>query len=73
VAPGLQLGINQFVVHRDLKTPAVGWEQGKRFDLRLKLFDQLIRQADGPVSVVSNGAVGNRNVEQHVYTSNVPY
>ena len=70
---GLQLGIEQFVVHRHLKTPPVGWIQGQRFDLGFKSFNEFIRQADGPVSVVSNSAVGNRYVEQHVYTSNAPY
>ena len=73
MAPGLQLGIDQFVVHRHLETSPIGWVQGQRFDLWLIGFHQLICQADGPVGVVSNGAVRNRNVEQHVCTSNAPY
>jgi len=62
VSPGLQLGIDQFLVHSDLKTPSIGWEQGKRFDLGLKLIDQLDCQANGPVSVVSNSAIRDGNV-----------
>jgi hypothetical protein len=47
------------VVDRHLKAPAVGRQQGDRFDLRLERLKQFGRQTDGPTGVVSNRAVFN--------------
>lgn len=59
MAVGLQLGIDQFVIHRDLKAPPIRGHQGDRLDLRLKLLEQIGCQTDSPVGVVSNYAIDN--------------
>ena len=46
---GLQLGVNQISIHRDLEAAAIRWHQGDGFDLELILLDQLSHQTDGPI------------------------
>jgi len=41
--------------------------QGERFDLGFILLEQLSRQTGGPVGVVSDGAVHDLNLHQHIY------
>ena len=53
------------IVHADLEASAVGRLQRQGFDFRLELFEQVGRQTDSPVGVVSNGAVNNLDFLEH--------
>ena len=61
MAPRLQLGIHQAPVHRHLKTATIRGDEGERGDLELVRLQQVGRQTDGPVRVVSNRAVLDGN------------
>jgi hypothetical protein len=67
---GRQLGIQQLPIHRELKAPAIRWHQGDRFDIRLKLLEQLGCQTDSTIGVVSNRTINQVNLHQHNSTSN---
>jgi hypothetical protein len=60
---GLELGIDQFTVHADLEAAAVRWNDGDALDQRLKLPEQIVRQAHGPPGVMSDRAVNNLDFE----------
>ena len=62
VTAGLELGVDQLVSNRDLEPAAVRRDQGQAPDIILELFQQFIRQAHGPVGVVSYGAVDDLDV-----------
>jgi hypothetical protein len=53
----LQLGVNGSVIDGDFETPTIGRHQNERIDLHLKFFQQLGRQTDGTIGIMSNGAV----------------
>jgi hypothetical protein len=57
MSPGLQLGVDQLAINFDFETPAIRRDQRNFSDFGLKLFDQISRQTDGAVGVVSNLAV----------------
>jgi hypothetical protein len=59
VPAGLEFGVYQFIVDGDLVPPAVGWDQGDRFNFRLEALEQVTGQAHGPVGVVSDRTVSN--------------
>jgi len=59
VAVGLQLGIKQPAIGAHLEAPPLGGRQAERFDLRLKLFEQLDRQTGGAIGVMSDSAVND--------------
>ncbi len=54
---GCELGIYKRVVHRNLKAPSVRRKQGKAFDLRFEVLQQLIGQANGPVGKMSDHTI----------------
>lgn len=57
MAVGLQLGIKQPAVGAHLEATSFRGHQGERFDLGLKLFEQLDRQTGGAIGVVSDSTV----------------
>ena len=59
---GLQLGIDQAVIHCDLELTSVRGNQGQVSDLVLEILEQVGRQAHGPVGVVSYSAVDDFDV-----------
>lgn len=59
MATGCKFGIDQFVIDADLIAPAIGRDEADGFDLRLKIVEQLIGQAHGPIGVVSDRAVND--------------
>jgi len=65
VTVGLELGVDQLVSNRDLEPASVRRDQGQVPDIILELFQQFIRQAHGPVGVVSYGAVDDLDVFKH--------
>ena len=62
VTVALELGIDQLVSDRDLESAPVRGDQGQVSDIILELFEQFIRQAHGPVGVVSYSAVDDFDV-----------
>ena len=56
---GIQLGEDEFAIYADLKTATAGGDQRDGLDLRFKTLQQFSCQANGPVSIASNGAVNN--------------
>jgi hypothetical protein len=72
VAVGLQLGIQQLPVDADLEAAPIGGDDRQRFDLRLESFEQFYRQTGGAPGVVSNGAVFQLDLQQHVRFSQNP-
>ncbi len=63
MALGLELGINQLPVHADLEAAPVRGNERDAFDQVLELLEQIIRQAHGPVGVMSDRTVNNLNFE----------
>jgi hypothetical protein len=59
----LQFGIYKLPVHADLEAASIRWDQRYGFDQVLELLEQVICQANGPVSVVSDSAVNDLNLE----------
>jgi hypothetical protein len=53
------------VVHNDFVAPTVRGDERERFDLGFEFFEQFGRQANGPVGIVSNRAVGNLDINRH--------
>ena len=71
VPSGCHFGVQNFTVHQHLKPPAVAGKQGDGLNLFLKVVQQLGRQTGGTGSVVSIGAVGDRDGE-HENDYNMP-
>ena len=57
MAPCLEFGVDQLVVYADLKPASLGGNESHALDLWFEILEQIIYQAHGPVSVVSNCAV----------------
>ena len=68
MAFGLELGIDQRSIHTDLEAAPVRRNDRHRFNDMLKLLEQILFQAHGPVGVVSNRAVDDLDFE-HFCTS----
>ncbi len=64
----LEFGVDQFSIDLDLVPAPLGWDEGQVLDLMLVFLQQIVRQADRPVSVVSDSAVGDRDF-QHIFCS----
>ena len=65
VAAGLQLGIEQFAIDAELEAPAIRRHQADLLDLLFESFQQFGHQTDGPVGVMSDGAILKRDFKQH--------
>ncbi len=63
MALGLELGIDELPIHGHFEAPSLGGDERDILDQVLKLLKQLTCQADGPVGVVSNGAVNDLDLE----------
>jgi hypothetical protein len=57
VDAGLFLGVHELVVDLDLEDTALGGHDRKVVDVELELFEDLVRQTDGPRCVPSLSAV----------------
>ena len=62
MATGLDLGVNQCIVDNHLEHASMGWDQGEAFDLGFEIIEQIIYQAYSPVGIVSDSAVGDRDL-----------
>jgi hypothetical protein len=62
VATGLDLGVNQCIVDDHLEHASMRWDQGEAFDLGFEIIEQVICQAYSPVGIVSDSAVGDRDL-----------
>lgn len=60
---GLKFGIDQLAIYAHLEPASIRRSESDRFDQVLELFKELIRQAHGPVSIVSDGAVNNLDLQ----------
>jgi hypothetical protein len=60
---GFQLGVGKLSIYGDLEPPAIGRSECKCVDHVLELFEQVTCQAHGPVSVVSDCAVDDLDLE----------
>jgi hypothetical protein len=69
MAARLQFGIDQLLIHRDLKPPPAGGDQRERFDLRLKIVQQLNCQTGSPFGVVSDRTILNADLHRHSLSS----
>jgi hypothetical protein len=65
VAAGAQFGVEGFAIGHDLEATAVGGDEGELFDFWFVGLQQFGRQTGGALGVVSDGAVGDFDVEQH--------
>lgn len=66
VAFRLQLGIDQLPVHTDLEPASVRGNECHRFDHVLEILEQIIRQAHGSTSVMSDRTVNNLDLKHEV-------
>jgi len=57
MAVSFELRINQTIVHADLELAAVRRDQGDALYIGFEALEQFIRQAHGPVGVMSNSAI----------------
>ncbi len=53
----LKFGVDQGIVHNDLKLAAIGRNQGNALNLWLDAVEYFVCQAHGPISVVSDLAI----------------
>jgi len=60
---GLQFGKDQVPVHADLEPASVRGNERHRFDHMLVILQQVLRQAHGPVGVMSNCAVDDFDLQ----------
>jgi hypothetical protein len=65
---GLKFGIDQRSVHTDLEAASIRGNEGERFNQMLKLPEQVLFQAHGPVGVVSNRTVDDFDFK-HTHSS----
>ena len=57
MTPRLEFGIDQLVVHTDLKPASLGGNKSQTLDFWFEILEQVICQAHGPVGVMSDCAV----------------
>ena len=69
MAHGLEFGIDQLIVHTDLELASVRGDQGQALDIVLEFLEQVVCQAHGPVSIMSNSAVDDFDVYHGVVLS----
>jgi len=62
VTVGLEFGIDQAVVYFDFELASVRGDQGQALKVVLEVLKQVVRQAHGPVGVVSYSAVDDFDV-----------
>ena len=60
--PGLKFGIDQLFIHGHLVSASLRGDQGEALDLRFESLEQVICQAHGPVSIVSDSAIDDRDL-----------
>jgi hypothetical protein len=58
---GLELGINELIIHADLVSASLRWDEHDTLNILLKGLEQFICQANGPVSVMSDCAINDGN------------
>ena len=68
---GLEFGVDQRVVYLDLEPATVRRDQGQVPDIVFELFEQFIRQAHGPVGIMSYSAVDDLDVNHWVMLSKI--
>lgn len=61
--PGLEFGVDQVAIQADFKAPAIRRFEPDRSDARFEMLEQFTHQADRPVSVMSNSAINDDNVD----------
>lgn len=59
----LELAEDQRAIHFDLEAPAITGYERPILNIRLKFIEKGLRQPDGAREVLSNRAVGDRNVQ----------
>ena len=68
VAVGLQLGVEQSLVDRELEAPSIRRHQADRLDLGLEFLQQFGCQTDSTIGVVSDCTIDQLNF-QHAHIS----
>jgi hypothetical protein len=61
VTPGLQLGVDEGPIHGDFESAPIGRDQAYALDSEFEFLEKFGHQTDGPIGVVSNSAVLNRD------------
>jgi hypothetical protein len=64
--PRLELGIDQRAVHAYLEFAVIRGNEGQRIDLWLVEFQKFGRQTGSAIRVVSDSAISDRDIKQHV-------
>jgi hypothetical protein len=59
MAACLEFGVDQLPVDTDFVPAAIGRDESHAFDLRFEMLEQIVRQANGPVSVMSDLAIND--------------
>ena len=60
---GFQFGVDQFSIDRDFEASAIRRDERDALDHMLELLEQVISQAHGPVSVVSDRTVNDLDLK----------
>jgi hypothetical protein len=58
---GLEFGVYQLIVRGDLESASLGRDECDTLNLRFKAFKQFVCQAHGPVGIMSDSAINDRN------------
>jgi hypothetical protein len=66
VPPRLELGIDQRAVHAHLELAIIRWNQGQCIDFWLVEFQKFGCQTGSAIRIVSDSAISNRDIEQHL-------
>ena len=62
VAVGIELGVYQFIVQFDFKPSPIRGDQGDGLNFWFKLVQEFLCQAHGSVGVMSDHAIGDRDL-----------
>ena len=54
-----ELGVDQLPVYTDFVTATIGRDESHTFDFQFEILEQIVRQAHGPVSVMSDLAIND--------------
>lgn len=68
VPPSLEFGVDQLTIYTDLVPASIGWDESHAFDFRFKVLEQIVHQAHGPVSVMSDLAINDLDFHHGIFS-----
>lgn len=63
-----EFGVYQLPVYTDFVTASIGWDESHAFNFRFKILEQIVCQAHGPGSVMSDLAINDLNFHHRAFS-----